>query len=90
VGVYSAGAAPSGALDLAGNVWEWVEDGWDPNAYPATPQVDPVVPARGPQGVLRGGSWDFIAASAKTVTRQPFDRDKGHVSTGVRCAKDAR
>lgn len=33
VGSYPAGAGPYGHLDLAGNVWEWVEDEYDPYAY---------------------------------------------------------
>jgi formylglycine-generating enzyme required for sulfatase activity len=33
VGTHPAGAGPYGHLDLAGNVWEWVEDFYDPYAY---------------------------------------------------------
>ena len=33
VGTHPAGAGPYGHLDLAGNVWEWVEDVYDPYAY---------------------------------------------------------
>jgi formylglycine-generating enzyme required for sulfatase activity len=33
VGAHPAGAGPYGHLDLAGNVWEWVEDIYDPYAY---------------------------------------------------------
>ncbi len=33
VGVHPAGAGPYGHLDLAGNVWEWIEDLYDPDAY---------------------------------------------------------
>ena len=33
VGAHPAGAGPYGHLDLAGNVWEWVEDLYDPYAY---------------------------------------------------------
>ena len=33
VGSHPAGAGPYGHLDLAGNVWEWVEDAYDPYAY---------------------------------------------------------
>ncbi len=33
VGTHPRGASPYGALDLAGNVWEWVEDPYDPYAY---------------------------------------------------------
>ncbi len=33
VGTHPAGAGPYGHLDLAGNVWEWLEDFYDPDAY---------------------------------------------------------
>ena len=33
VGTHPTGAGPYGHLDLAGNVWEWVEDIYDPYAY---------------------------------------------------------
>lgn len=33
VGTHPAGAGPYGHQDLAGNVWEWVEDIYDPIAY---------------------------------------------------------
>ncbi len=33
VGTHPKGAGPYGHLDLAGNVWEWVEDVYDPYAY---------------------------------------------------------
>ena len=40
VGTHPRGAGPYGHLDLAGNVWEWVEDIYDPYAYtrPGAPQ----------------------------------------------------
>jgi len=33
VGTHPAGAGPYGHLDLAGNVWEWMDDFYDPYAY---------------------------------------------------------
>ncbi|WP_437586248.1 bifunctional serine/threonine-protein kinase/formylglycine-generating enzyme family protein [Sorangium sp. So ce1000] len=87
VGSAKAGASPSGALDMAGNVWEWVADGWDPGVYAKGAQTDPRVPATGSRGVLRGGSWDFSASTAKATFRLAYDREAGDVSTGFRCAR---
>lgn len=33
VGTHPKGQGPYGHLDLAGNVWEWLSDPYDPNAY---------------------------------------------------------
>ncbi|MDI1447786.1 bifunctional serine/threonine-protein kinase/formylglycine-generating enzyme family protein [Polyangium sp. 6x1] len=88
VGSFPDHASPFGALDMAGNVWEWVADGFDPGAYTKGERKDPLV-TTGAKGVIRGGSWDFASSAAKTTTRYAFDRATGHVSTGVRCAKNA-
>jgi formylglycine-generating enzyme required for sulfatase activity len=78
-----------GALDMAGNVGEWVEDSWDAAAYQAAPPVDPMVNAASTIGVLRGGSWDLPPSMATTTSRQQFDKREGHVNTGIRCARSA-
>lgn len=60
VGSYAAGASPFGALDLAGNVWEWVADFYDPTYYAESPASNPTGPVEGFQKferVIRGGSY---------------------------------
>ena len=91
-GTTAEGKSPFGLLDMAGNVWEWVADGWD--AYPhgdgGAAAVDPRTPlAPAGKGILRGGSWDYSVTSAKTTYRLPFAAMSGNASTGFRCARDA-
>ncbi len=88
VGSFSERPSPFGALDMAGNVWEWVADAYDPKAYTKDSRKDPFVKS-GEKGILRGGSWDFAPSVAKSTFRFVFDRRHGDVSTGVRCAKHA-
>jgi len=62
VGIYPAGAAPGGHLDMAGNVWEWTEDSIERGAY----------------RVFRGGSWRSDARDCRSAVRSyglPGNRD---------------
>jgi formylglycine-generating enzyme required for sulfatase activity len=67
VGSYSDGASWVGALDMAGNVMEWVNDWWA--RYPDSYQVDPTGPLTGKYYVARGGSWSDTADFTQTTVR---------------------
>jgi sulfatase modifying factor 1 len=54
VGSYEAGKSPFGAYDMAGNVWEWVNDWYDAHYYEKSPAKDPKGPDRGTKKVIRG------------------------------------
>ena len=57
VGSYPGGASPYGALDMAGNVWEWTADRYDPRYYATSPYQDPQGPETGAERVQHGGAW---------------------------------
>jgi serine/threonine-protein kinase len=57
VGSYPEGASWCGALDMAGNVWEWVNDWWSENYYARSPTNNPDGPDTGTLHIARGGSW---------------------------------
>lgn len=89
VGSFPQGASPYGALDMAGNVAEWVADWFDPNYYRGAPLTDPLGPARGAIKAMRGGSWLKPAISLRTSDRDWGTMDSRPSGTGFRCAKDA-
>ncbi len=88
VGSYPQGASAYGALDMAGNVWEWVADWYDKDYY-KTPNLpdDPSGPDKGKQRVMRGGSFEFGAREARTTHRDVGDPEKANgPGLGFRCA----
>jgi formylglycine-generating enzyme required for sulfatase activity len=71
VGSFPSGASPYGALDMAGNVWQWCADWYDEKYYANAPKRNPTGPNTGQSRVLRGGSWDFVSP----VYFRTVDRD---------------
>ena len=69
VGSFPAGASPYGALDMAGNVWEWVADWYDGDYYRRSPGSNPAGPDSGGYRVLRGGSWSSYPGRARSAYR---------------------
>jgi len=75
VGVYPEGAAPCGALDLAGNVWEWTSSRWGPEMerpsfdYPYDPEDGREEPGGTNLRVVRSGSWYGEARAARCAFR---------------------
>jgi formylglycine-generating enzyme required for sulfatase activity len=87
VGSYPSGASPYGALDMAGNVWEFVADWYDPNYYASSPSSNPPGPASGQERVLRGGSWDGGAYLMRAAFRWRVNPDDRVNFYGFRCAR---
>jgi eukaryotic-like serine/threonine-protein kinase len=94
VGSFPTGASPYGALDMAGNVWEWVSDGYDRDYYSASPYRNP----KGPKGdyieLTRGGSWLSGAGALRVTYRFSLDgavfEEIIFETFGFRCVQDNR
>ena len=67
VGAFPFGASPFGIEDMAGNVWEWCHDFFEP--YRGIAKIDPRGPTAGAKRVLRGGSWKSRFGSLRATTR---------------------
>lgn len=92
VGSYPAGKSPYGIYDLAGNVWEWVADWYDPNYYLDSPLNNPTGPTGPTQDIsmrsMRGGGW--VAANEAvflTYNRHGVEPENYSSSIGFRCAR---
>jgi serine/threonine-protein kinase len=86
VGSYPLGASPYGALDMAGNVREWVNDWWLWNYYYFSPYINPRGPSSGYFKVLRGGGWDNFADSLRVAHRLGSGPQYEFGVVGFRCA----
>ena len=93
---YLEGVSGYGVYHMAGNVFEWVDDWYDPKYYRSSNALNPRgadkgynFANQGPVKVLRGGSWLAPETSLHTSHRfwnQPENNSYG-VGLGFRCAK---
>ncbi|MBM4138558.1 MAG: hypothetical protein FJ244_03645 [Nitrospira sp.] len=96
VGQLKRGKSPYGVYDMAGNVWEWVNDWYDPDYYATSPARNPLGPKSGKFKVMRGGSWDMAPESLRSARRDlntPSTTDVDspayrNFNSGFRCARN--
>lgn len=86
VGLYVNGASPYGALDMAGNVWEWVADFYQEEYYKSSLYRNPQGPSSGKGRVMRGSSYMWDEESIRAANREWGYQDASYWSTGFRCA----
>jgi formylglycine-generating enzyme required for sulfatase activity len=87
VGSYPSGASPYGLLDMAGNVWEWVQDWYSSTTYSTFPYDNPTGPDTGTYKVLRGGNWNYNDYILRVANRNYYGAPTYEGSNvGFRCA----
>jgi formylglycine-generating enzyme required for sulfatase activity len=87
VGTFEGGKSPYGIYDMAGNVWEWVNDWYDPDYYKTSPSKNPTGPSTGESKVIRGGSWGSGPDALRSANREIHSPSIRGLGTGFRCAK---
>ncbi|OGI25046.1 MAG: hypothetical protein A3J76_02325 [Candidatus Moranbacteria bacterium RBG_13_45_13] len=79
------GVSPYGVLNIAGNVYEWVED--DFNAYPKNDKYTQEDFNKGFK-VIKGGAYTDGQSEQRPASRVGYQKDYKDVDVGFRCAKN--
>ncbi|MBW1893728.1 MAG: PEGA domain-containing protein [Deltaproteobacteria bacterium] len=74
--------------DMLGNVYEWVADIYDEDAYLKHQKINPIVRGDSEFRVIRGGSWYHSENESRCANRHYYKSDSGNYFTGFRLVKE--
>jgi formylglycine-generating enzyme required for sulfatase activity len=78
--------SPYGVLDMAGSMWEWTRDWYQPDYYSTAPARDPAGPATGKSRAIRGGGWMTQPTWLRASYRFRLPPSSRRPDLGFRCA----
>ncbi|MBL8098893.1 MAG: SUMF1/EgtB/PvdO family nonheme iron enzyme [Anaerolineales bacterium] len=84
---YPLGASPYGALNMVGNVREWIADWYSDTYYQETTLINPTGPETGIERSMRSGAYDADANEIFTTSRYKHEPQSAGLSRGFRCAE---
>lgn len=87
VGSFPMGRSVYGIYDMAGNVSEWVEDGYNQFYYETAPIINPPGPENESNRIFRGGSWDARKIDVRAAKRFAASPGRKDSILGFRCGR---
>jgi len=85
VRAFPGGDSPVGCRQMIGNVWEWVEDTFEPYpGFACGPYREYSEPYFGQKKVLRGGAWTTRSRLIRSTWRNFYMRHRRNIFAGFR------